>query len=51
MVGAIGFELSILLTTDQALIGHLYERKSLIVKEWSGRKDLNLRPPGPEPSI
>jgi hypothetical protein len=26
----------------------LYERK-LIEKEWSGRKDLNLRPPGPEP--
>ena len=26
-------------------------RKSLIVgeKEWSGREDLNLRPPGPEP--
>jgi hypothetical protein len=21
----------------------------LIVKEWSGRKDLNRRPPGPEP--
>src|SRR6266478_3809622 len=23
--------------------------KLLILKEWSGRKDLNLRPPGPEP--
>jgi hypothetical protein len=27
----------------------LYEGKSLIVEEWSGREDLNLRPPGPEP--
>src|SRR5260370_6355520 len=23
--------------------------KLLILQEWSGRKDLNLRPPGPEP--
>ena len=23
--------------------------KLLILKDWSGRKDLNLRPPGPEP--
>jgi hypothetical protein len=24
--------------------------KLLILKDWSGRKDLNLRPPGPEPT-
>ena len=25
------------------------DKKQMLKREWSGRKDLNLRPPGPEP--
>jgi hypothetical protein len=37
------------LSYDQALHAFSHACKLLIAKKWSGRVDLNHRPPGPEP--
>ena len=29
--------------------GNVQRLRILVLRDWSGRKDLNLRPPGPEP--
>jgi uncharacterized protein (DUF433 family) len=48
MLGANGFEPSTSWSATRRS-SDFVRCKSLILKEWSGRMDLNHRPPGPEP--